>query len=160
MDIKVTFNEHRWKILASAAMLIVAFWVGWPKSKPYASAGNRWFYNLETQKLEAYVTDNFPPVTLPSGAVGVIAQVFACGSCENAADRFIAYLEKYHDNPMPANAPTGVSEAGPGASYVAEVTDPERWYHSASEPGMKLRNVKQRCPDAIRPCRPGTFKPD
>ena len=38
-----------------------------------------------------------PPITLPSGNQGVLAHVFARGSCENQDDRFIGFLCKYTD---------------------------------------------------------------
>jgi len=158
---------------ASVVMLLLALWIIWPKSKPLAGSGKRWFYNLTTGKLEAIDTRQFPPVLLPSGDVGVVAWVFANGSCENAADRFIGYLERYNHEPAPLQAPDEADSAaspeegpggmgGPGDSLVADPKDTKQWFRSSSGRGRQLINVSTRVPGAgpLVPCRPGSFTPD
>jgi hypothetical protein len=56
----------------------------------------RYFYDLTTGELVALPNEP-APVTTASGSSAVWANVYACGSCDNESDRFIAYLEKYTD---------------------------------------------------------------
>jgi len=52
------------------------------------------WYDTSTKKLFGAPPD-VPPIEAPSGAEGVLAYMFAEGSCDNAGDRFIGYLEKF-----------------------------------------------------------------
>ena len=52
------------------------------------------WYDTGTNKLYGAPPD-VPPLPAPSGSEGVSAFVFAQGSCDNASDRFIGYLEKF-----------------------------------------------------------------
>jgi hypothetical protein len=55
------------------------------------------YYDVQTGELFPYRGEELPPITAPSGGEGVIAHVFACGSCDDEDARFIGYLEKYTD---------------------------------------------------------------
>ena len=62
--------------------------------------GNGYFLDLSTQSLFAADADQFPPIIGPSAAMGtdgvptaVRAYVFTCGSCDDASQRFVGYLE-------------------------------------------------------------------
>ena len=59
-----------------------------------ASETRVFWYDTGTNKLFG-APPNISPIEAPSGSNGVSAFVFASGSCDNAGDRFIAYLEMF-----------------------------------------------------------------
>ena len=58
-------------------------------------AGLATWYDMGSSRLYGAKSEESPPVAAPSGGEGVLAAVYAKGSCDNKADRFIAYLSKY-----------------------------------------------------------------
>lgn len=60
--------------------------------------GNRvYFLDLQTADLFDAPANSKSPMTAPSGGEGVRAYVFACGSCADASQRFVAYVEKFSE---------------------------------------------------------------
>jgi hypothetical protein len=117
------------------------------------------YYDLQTGELFEYTGEELPPVVAPSGGEGVVAHVFACGSCDDEQARFIGYLEKYTDEgkaqvrrtaeaiaastkdspPPPQMRPERVISAFvPG--------EPPRWINALDPVAVgTIGNVRQRC---------------
>jgi len=79
-----------------------------------------------------------PPITAPSGSEGVTAYVFAKGSCDNAGDRFIVYLEKYPDKEAVMNAPTMVERAPLMEQRLIRREDDADWVEASSDEGVAI----------------------
>jgi hypothetical protein len=78
-------------ILILATMRMTRFLGGTQAS----ANGTHYFYDMDTGDL--FVMDaasETPPVVAPSGAEGVLALVYSCGSCDAADERSIEYLRK------------------------------------------------------------------
>ena len=84
-------------ILIVAVVLIVRGMT----SKEVGAGGDAAWYDTGTGELYAGPVGVLPPAPAPSGKEGVSASVFARGSCDNEADRFIAYLSKYTEEGKP-----------------------------------------------------------
>jgi len=55
----------------------------------------RWYYDLETGSLFQASVDAIPPVTVPSGKMGVRAYRFGCGGCKDPSRQTTVYLASY-----------------------------------------------------------------
>lgn len=80
--------------VAVTLLVLAAVITVWSRSG--AAPRQRYFYNLQSGDLVAHATAEAPPVTLRSGAQGVLAHVFACGDCATNKP-FIGFLAKYSD---------------------------------------------------------------
>lgn len=108
-------------LLLAAAGLVAYQMAG---GAPQTSAG--FFYDLETGKRFASQLGGVPPIDAPSGpGNGVRAEVFACGSCDDADAQFIGWLERY-----PADAKQQlvslIAERAAAADENTELTLDER----------------------------------
>ena len=84
-------------VLIVAVVLIIKGMTG-SSSVP---VGQSPWYDTGSGELYGGPADVLPPAPAPSGSDGVLATVYAKGSCENKADRFIAYLSKYTEEGKP-----------------------------------------------------------
>src|SRR5690606_38723283 len=96
--------------------------------------------------------------TLPDGTpAGVLAHVFACGSCDDAEGRFVAFVERY-----PAEQKAALANQAPSArtmkpqfTQVAAVPQGARpadlvWQPLTSEAGERvLKIASERCEGGI-----------
>ena len=80
-------------ILIVAAVLIIKN-MGGLDTGP---TGSSTWYDTGTGELYGAEAGQIPPMPAPSGKEGVGAAVFADGSCDDKADRFIGFLHKYTD---------------------------------------------------------------
>jgi len=78
-------------VLIVAVVLIIKGMTG----SDVGPGGDSTWYDTGSGKLYSGPKGVLPPAPAPSGSDGVSAAVFARGSCDNKADRFIAYLTKY-----------------------------------------------------------------
>jgi len=81
-------------VLIVAVVLIVRGMSGPSSTGP---AGQGTWYDTGSNTLYGGQKGVMPPAPAPSGSEGVMATVFAKGSCANKSDRFIGYLSKYTD---------------------------------------------------------------
>ena len=119
------------------------------------------WYDMSTGKFYGgfKVGEALPPVTLPSGSEGVIAAVFARGSCDNAADRFVGFLYKYTDEgkamiikgraavPMDLGA---LQDAAMNERFIKRLDD-DRWVVAGSDEGMEI--IAPTKEEGVRICR-------
>ena len=84
-------------ILIVAAVMIIKGMTG----KTSGPMGDASWYDTGTGELYAGPEGELPPMAAPSGSEGVLAAVFARGSCESKADRFIGYLSKFTEEGKP-----------------------------------------------------------
>ena len=81
-------------VLIVAVVLIVKNMSG---GGPKVQVGDVFWYDTGDKKLYPAPQTELPPMTAPSGQEGVMAYVFTEGSCDNANERFIGFLEKHPD---------------------------------------------------------------
>lgn len=98
MDIRNWINQHSMMVtvvmLAVIALSVTAIlWPGGGRSRPLRRP--IYFYDLGTGSLFVAPNTEVPPITAPSGKMGVRAYVYSCGDCGDEAQRFIGYLETY-----------------------------------------------------------------
>lgn len=100
-----------------------------------------YYYDLKTGELFAAAWQDQPRIG-PSGNAGVVANVYACGTCDDAGRRFVAYLEKYG--------------AAATALQVASPDSPDRWVDAESDLGRQIVNrIYTQSPCEIpSQCRP------
>ena len=93
------------------------------------------------------VGEALPPITLPSGNAGVMASVFARGSCDNREDRFIGYLYKYTEKGkamlVEAKARMGVVDRGTAmrvakGERLIKRPDDKEWVVAGGKQGKKI----------------------
>ena len=115
-------------------------------------AGDAFWYDTGSKELFGAKHD-MPPIKAPSGSEGVSAYVFANGSCDNAADRFIVFLEKFPDKDAIMNA-TSMEERIPliEARLVRRENDAD-WVAANSEEGMAIVAEEKAARDSgATPC--------
>lgn len=120
MFYRVILNRHPVAALLFAVVLLAvsAAWMGYtiatrPK-KTSVGPLQRFYYDVSTGELFTADAGLKPPIQrfLPdSPPTGVVAHVFACGSCEDEAARFIGYIETY----KPDEAVRAITSAGAGS---------------------------------------------
>ncbi len=119
------------------------------------SSNQQYYYNLQTGELVGRHTLDVPPITLPSGAPGVLAHVYACGDCATN-ETFIGFLTTYSDEDKqvmstevteqqvqqgPLSVPTPLT-ARPPQEPGGEI----QWFPMQSPQGMAIADAaNQRC---------------
>lgn len=116
--------------IAAVALAIVAWVV---VLKPGGGVDGQYFYDLRSNELYVESVKAIAPVKRPSGSEGVLAVVMACNSCDDKADRFIAYLEKNTEayNKVIASGEPPKPEDLENKSLIRAV-DGETWLPSAN----------------------------
>ncbi len=74
--------------------LAVTAWLMNRSTVPGEAPVGYYFYDLNDGTLYPVASNVDAPAVAPSGGEGVYAAVFACHSCADATDRFVAYLSK------------------------------------------------------------------
>lgn len=105
-----------------------------------------YFYDMQTRQLFAAKASLIPPIEAPSGAEGVLAQVYACGSGEP----FILVLQKY--SPAAKQAIEAGMPPHPAGHLVCLPEPGSPWVPADSPQGRQLRlqaiaAARARCPD-------------
>jgi len=143
------------------------------------SSGQRitelWYYDLNTGALFEAEAQATPPIAAPSddpgiapaNGSGVRAHVFSCGSCDDADERFIAYLERYTPEAreqivrMKANpdSPEMMEMYPPDAMESQLIAEPDtlEWVPMMSEAGTRIQQrIMDQCreDESPRPCFP------
>ncbi len=123
-----------------------------------------WFYDLGTGQLFRAKSNVLPPIESPSGplpngeAAGVRAKVFACGDCDDPANRFIGWVEKL----SPEAKYTRIHEqAGAWDGYdtmgmtyeeglLVRAVDGDYWYKANSDDGRALIEApRKKCDPGV-----------
>lgn len=82
-------------VVVAVALIAVAAWIATRQGADVpANANLVYFYDLGAGQLFEVDAGRMPPIESPSGGIGVAAAVFACDNCDNAGERFTAYLRK------------------------------------------------------------------
>lgn len=111
-----------------------------------------YFWDLETNEPFAGQGDAFPPLTAPSGGVGVRAHLFTCGECE--PDEWFGYLETYTDEAWAYFEEEG-EFPGLETDTLVRALDGDRWIPAASAAAERLYDaIDAVCPTPPRLCRP------
>jgi hypothetical protein len=167
MGLRHSLREKPAIAIGAVMMIGVAAMYNITRQRDAVTAGERWFFNVDTAELTRIATDQTPPIMLPNGHEGVWAHVYACGSCDETDQRIVAYLEKFADQPAaapqtigPENGPFEPS-SGPAdptsRTLVATADNPAAWHSLATPQGMQVRNriAHTDCPQGGRPepCR-------
>ena len=124
-------------ILIVAIVLIAKSMSGGAGGVP-GGAGDVFWYDTGSKTLYGAPQDDLPPIKAPSGSDGVIAHVFAKGSCDNASDRFIVYLQKFPNKEAILNA-NSIETRGPllAAMLIRRENDAD-WVEAGSEEGAAI----------------------
>jgi hypothetical protein len=131
-----------------------------------------YFYDLETDQIFVAPLNEVPPINVPGELPGtpphgVRAYVFACGDCNNPANRFLAWVETYtpeaksrllnsFDRPPEERGPRGFPEPDGrrfiGRGHLIAAPDPnnpdwkKHWVPFRSDEGTELLSrAQQRC---------------
>lgn len=135
-------------LMVAAAALVIAGAIFF--RPPAASqATGQYFYDLGTRQIYATGADAVPPQPAPSGDMGVLAVVYSCSTCDDAASHRIAYLQKYTDDyrrELTSGQPprTGAEIAG----TLIRAVDDETWAASNSDSAAALlRRMESACAD-------------
>ena len=135
-------------VLVVAIVFIGRYFMGSDAPEP----GLANWYDMTTGKLYGgfkVQEGGLPPITLPSGNEGVLARVYARGSCENKVDRFIGYLEKYTDEgkamiiEAKAKVPMDRAALADAAMYERHIKRPDdpEWVLAGSDMGAEIREA-------------------
>lgn len=143
-------------LILAAVLLVLAVSITVMR-RPARSGAGYWYMDVRNGELFAVAGHELPPVPAPSGAEGVRAYVFGCGSCE-PADRVIAYIEKFTDEgkAWQRNRPLDETSRNPGHLLSAvQNGQPTQWVSADSEAGYAIMvRVNQVCPDQRKICSP------
>jgi len=149
--------RHRWStVLALASVAVIAFSVvrlGTASANDTRHIPSAYFYDLDTGKVQVAPVAQAPRQSTAEGTQLVVrAHVFSCGTCDNAAQREVRYVER-----MSAEA-QAISVRGPQdeaeakllreAVDLAVVVDGEvtRWYPLHSKQGKAIiREARGGC---------------
>lgn len=118
MSIRETINKNPLVGVVIVVVILVIVVMMIRSNGPVGENPLAYYYDLQSGELFVANKDDVPPIEAPSGAGnGVLAAVFACGSCENEADRFVGWVSKYdpqvHEQVRLLNAsPMAVDAAG------------------------------------------------
>lgn len=129
--------------------------VNWPqKSTPLPSV---YFYDLGTNQVYIEPPGTTPPVTAPSGKMGVVAAMYSCGSCDDSSERFIGYLQMEtpeYKKAMETSQPITPEQSSNGV--LLRKVDSDAWFVRESEAGQKLFDaLMARCPEGtLQVCTP------
>lgn len=91
---------------------VIAFTGGGSSTAQSLNETDVWFYDLESKEWFIASSHDVPPITAPSGGVGVRAFVYGCGDCSEP-NRFIGYLARYTPDARPLMAEY-IQRAGAG----------------------------------------------
>ena len=122
-------------ILIVAIVMIARSMSGGSGSAP--AMGDIFWYDTGSKELYAGPHE-MPPLKAPSGSEGVQAHVFAKGSCDNAGDRFIVYLEKYPDKEAVMNAPTMAERMPLMEQRLVRRENDAEWVEAGSPDGVAI----------------------
>ena len=100
------------------------------------------WYDTGTNKLFGAPAAT-PPIKAPSGSDGVQAHMFANGSCDNAGDRFIGYLEMYPNKDAIDQAQGAFERAPLMDEAMVRAEDDEEWVNRNSAEGAQLMATVQ-----------------
>jgi hypothetical protein len=99
-------NASPWVVgIASAAAILMAVWMLRDTVREAVPAVPKgYYYDLQTDKLFVDRAEKVAPIQSPMGEgklesgmpAGARAYVFSCGSCDDASERFVGYLEIEH----------------------------------------------------------------
>lgn len=126
-------------LLLVVVILGVAIAIFFRPGSNQGAATGQYFYDLGSGALFVVGADALPPLTAPSGDEGVLAVVYSCSGCEDAATHQIAYLQKYTDDYLQQR--TGGQPPKMGAEVegtMIRAADGERWFVSSSDQVIKL----------------------
>lgn len=136
-------NNRAVAVVAAVVLVVAVVWIatslfncGGP---PGPTAATFW-YDTGSNELYAVSAREYPPVPASSGKEGVLAYVFKKdgGSCDNADDRFIAYLLRYPNRDEVINAQGAIKRGiAMGRAEVRRVDESE-WVPIQSEDGQAI----------------------
>lgn len=146
-------------VVTVVAMLVVAAFIAFKPEAPRGHALQAYYYDLDTDELFTDDGSRLPPFTSPSGGEAVRAMVFSCGDCDDAASRFVGYLQK-----MSAELKQAYESGGEIPEDVARLPmrvrgpDDDEWI-AADAPGADAVTSAptERCREQqadVTPCRP------
>jgi hypothetical protein len=149
------------------------------QSRPYSYRPrivDIYFFDLGTGTIFLGKSNQIAPIDAPSGAgpegvqLGVRAYVFSCGSCDNEADRFIGWLERYTpEAKQQLLNPPKIDEASPAGPEMIDTWEKGheiaryrkdlktlKWVVNNSDAGYKImQDVQNKCPNGqANPCFP------
>lgn len=162
MSMQETLQQNRTAVIIGTVIVIGLAWVFIGRNllggRPQSYQGARYYLDLGTGELFSNNSVE-PPITAPSGQSGVMARVYSCGSCEDAGQRFIAYLQQYSEDaraalkqPPERRTPFAVQE-GTMVSAYKEGSSPQ-WVSLASPAGVQIQDTPlSRC-ETARECFP------
>ncbi len=101
-------------------------------------SGDGFWYDTGSKKLFGASSIEMPPIKAPSGSEGVLAYVFAKGSCDNASDRSIVYLEKYPDRDAIMKAASIEDRMPLLAKRLVRRENDADWVEASSEEGAAI----------------------
>lgn len=144
-----TFRKTCIAVSALIVLSLLAWWVHRPvKVQPLPQV---YFFDLGTNALYVQPPGTQSPTQAPSGAMGVMAAVFSCGSCDDEQSRFVGYLTM--------NSPAYNKAMEQGQEITAELSqlgtlyrDPQgsTWHTRESPAGQQLiQSVQVRCPEGM-----------
>lgn len=117
-----------------------------------------YFYDLNTGSLYPQPYNVDAPAKAPSGGDGVYAAVYACHSCDDPDDRFIAYLSKrsevYHEAKAAGRELTSQEALG---STLYRAVEGGQWFVEQNPAAAALfASVETHCPagQTAVVCRP------
>jgi hypothetical protein len=87
-----------------------------------------YYYDTVTEELFVEEGNQLAPITSPEGNPAVRAHVFACGSCKDQAERFVAFYEKYTDQGKRKLQQTEKTGAGGHRYEMAELEEGDLLY--------------------------------
>lgn len=122
-------------VLAIAAVIFTSG--GRPADR---AAAAMYFINLDTDELVA-APGSVSPIALPSGAQGVRAVVYACGSCADETKRTVAYVEKTEPvAALPADRPPMPGDPTPDDGIRVSDDRGQTWHPAQSPEGLAILN--------------------
>lgn len=156
-------NNRRPLIAAAAVVILIASWVWMLTPQNSSDVPQRYFYDLTIGDTFVDDATRMPPITSPSGGEAVVALVYACGNCDNEADRFIAFYEKFTDEYKQAYAEDKAGDTAMPAEVertgrIISTPDADQWIPMQSDEGVALwdSTLLNRCDDGSQPitCMP------
>ena len=110
------------------------------------------WYDTGSKELYGAPLD-LPPLKAPSGSDGVIAFVFATGSCDNAADRFIACLMTYADREAVMTAADMETRRALMEKRLVRRETDASWVEASSPEGKAILEEADKAQQNGVPCR-------
>ncbi|MCC6580693.1 MAG: hypothetical protein IT440_09640 [Phycisphaeraceae bacterium] len=154
---------HRYPLVVTGsamAMLLVSMTVLAMQFKsPERRMRDAYYYDMERGELFTAPGGQITPIRMDDRQ-GVLAMVFACGSCENAGQRFVAWLEMHNPQTIERLRQHKLDdgkmmmslEESNGGVLIKRERD-ATWTSRASLQGRQLMLDSQRCGDGTSPVR-------